>query len=48
MFLGSFKMRGLSLIRDWATERGIYDKGNSHTQYVKLMEEAGELAASIA
>jgi NTP pyrophosphatase (non-canonical NTP hydrolase) len=31
----------------WANERGIYDKGNSHTQYVKLMEEAGELAAAL-
>jgi len=35
------------LIRKWATERGIYDQGNSHTQYVKLMEEAGELAAAL-
>ena len=35
------------LIRSWAQERGIYDKGNSHTQYVKLMEEAGELAAAL-
>ena len=35
------------LIRQWAQERGIYDKGNSHTQYVKLMEEAGELAAAL-
>jgi len=35
------------LIRQWAKERGIYDKGNSHTQYVKLMEEAGELAAAL-
>lgn len=35
------------LIRKWATERGIYDKGNSHTQYVKLIEEAGELAAAL-
>jgi len=35
------------LIRKWATKRGIYDKGNSHTQYVKLMEEAGELAAAL-
>jgi len=34
------------LIRFWAKDRGIYDKGNSHTQYVKLMEEAGELAAA--
>jgi len=35
------------LIRFWAEDRGIYDKGNSHTQYVKLMEEAGELAAAL-
>jgi len=35
------------LIRDWAKDRGIYDKGNSHTQYVKLMEEAGELAEAL-
>ena len=35
------------LIRKWAQERGIYDKGNSHTQYVKLMEEAGELAQGL-
>ena len=35
------------LIRDWAQDRGIYDKGNSHTQYVKLMEEAGELAQAL-
>ena len=32
------------LIRTWASDRGIYDQGNSHTQYVKLQEEAGELA----
>ena len=35
------------LIRDWAATRGIYDKGNTHTQYVKLMEEAGELAEAL-
>ena len=35
------------LIRSWAAERGIYDNGNSHTQYVKLMEEAGELAQAL-
>jgi NTP pyrophosphatase (non-canonical NTP hydrolase) len=34
-------------IRSWAKERGIYDKGDSKTQYVKLMEEAGELAQSL-
>ena len=35
------------LIRLWAKDRGIYEEGNSHTQYVKLMEEAGELAAAL-
>ena len=35
------------LIRYWAKERGIYKKGNSHTQYVKLQEEAGELAKAL-
>jgi len=35
------------LIRSWAKQRGLYDKGNAHTQYVKLMEEAGELAQSL-
>lgn len=34
-------------IRSWANERGLYDKGNPHTQYVKLMEEAGELAKAL-
>ena len=34
-------------IRAWAKERGLYDKGNSHTQYVKLQEEAGELAKAL-
>ena len=35
------------LIREWAMDRGIYTEGNSHTQYVKLMEEAGELAKAL-
>jgi NTP pyrophosphatase (non-canonical NTP hydrolase) len=35
------------LIRFWAKDRGLYDKGNSHTQYVKLQEEAGELAKAL-
>mgnify|MGYP003649078072 FL=1 len=34
-------------IRSWAKERGLYESGNTHTQYVKLMEEAGELAQAI-
>ena len=35
------------LIRFWAQDKGIYTKGNSTTQYVKLMEEAGELAKAL-
>ncbi len=34
-------------IRTWARERGLYKKGNSTTQYVKLQEEAGELAKAL-
>ena len=34
-------------IRTWAKERGLYKKGNSTTQYVKLQEEAGELAKAL-
>ena len=35
------------LIRAWADERGLYDKGDTKTQYLKLMEEAGELGRAI-
>ena len=35
------------LIREWAAARGLYDEGDSHTQYVKLQEEAGELAKAL-
>jgi NTP pyrophosphatase (non-canonical NTP hydrolase) len=35
------------LIRFWAKDKGIYAKGNSTTQYVKLMEETGELAKAL-
>ena len=34
-------------IRTWAKDRGLYKKGNSTTQYVKLQEEAGELAKAL-
>ena len=34
-------------IREWAKAKGIYKSGDSKTQYVKLMEEAGELAQAI-
>ena len=35
------------LIRTWATDKGIYKSGDSRTQYIKLMEEAGELAEAL-
>ena len=31
-------------IRQWANDRGIYDKGDTKTQLIKLQEEMGELA----
>jgi NTP pyrophosphatase (non-canonical NTP hydrolase) len=34
-------------IRQWADERGIYRNGDTKTQYVKLLEESGELARAI-
>ena len=35
------------LIRDWAGERGLYTKGDTKTQFCKLMEEGGELGRAI-
>ena len=35
------------LIRQWADDRGIYKSGDAKTQYVKLIEEAGELAKAL-
>ena len=35
------------LIRDWAQVRGIYNSGDSKTQFAKLVEEVGELAQGI-
>lgn len=37
----------LDPIRIWAENKGIYAKGDVKTQYVKLQEEAGELAKAI-
>jgi len=34
-------------IRKWAAERGIYDNGDPKTQYIKLVEEVGELGVGI-
>jgi len=35
------------LIREWAKERGLYDKGDVKTQLIKLYEESGELSQAI-
>jgi NTP pyrophosphatase (non-canonical NTP hydrolase) len=35
------------LIREWANERGLYDKGDPKTQTLKLIEEAGEICRAI-
>ena len=34
-------------IRTWAKDRGLYDKGDVKTQYIKLMEETGEIGRAI-
>ncbi len=34
-------------IREWATNKGIYAKGDPKTQTLKLVEEAGELAKAV-
>lgn len=34
-------------VRSWAKERGLYDKGDPKTQFIKLMEEAGETGRAI-
>jgi len=34
-------------IRLWAENRGLYDKGDTKTQYIKLQEECGELAKAL-
>jgi len=53
MHTGALNMSGrraperFDLIRAWANERGLYDKGDTKTQYLKLMEEAGELGRAI-
>lgn len=37
----------LQPIRDWANERNLIAQGNSKTQYLKLIEECGELSQAI-
>ena len=49
-FTKAFKSNGTSTfnkIRDWAKDRNLYQRGDSKTQYIKLMEEAGELAQAL-
>jgi NTP pyrophosphatase (non-canonical NTP hydrolase) len=36
-----------TLIRKWAHDRGLYDKGDAKTQFLKLQEETGELAKAL-
>ena len=36
-----------NLIRKWANERGLYDKGDTKTQSLKLVEEVGEICRAI-
>jgi NTP pyrophosphatase (non-canonical NTP hydrolase) len=40
-------MEKFRLIREWASNKGIYDKGDPKTQTLKLVEESGELAKAI-
>jgi len=40
-------MSQFDLIREWAQERGLYDKGDVKTQTLKLMEEAGEICRAV-
>ena len=35
------------LIREWANERGLYSVGDTKTQTLKLMEEAGEICRAV-
>jgi len=41
------KVSIFELIREWANERGILDKGDAKTQLIKLYEETGELSQSL-
>ena len=34
-------------IREWARDKGIYEKGDLKTQTIKFYEEAGELAKAV-
>lgn len=34
-------------VRKWADERGLYEKGDTKTQFLKLIEEVGELGKAL-
>ena len=40
-------IKEFDLVREWAQERGLYEKGDVKTQFVKLAEEFGEVANAI-
>ena len=41
------KQTHFDLIREWASERGLYDEGDPRTQALKLVEEVGETCKAI-
>lgn len=41
-------MNTFNLIRSWAYDRNLIHGATKHAQVVKLLEEAGELAAGVA
>ena len=43
----STELEIFSNIRTWAEQKGIFEKGDVKTQYIKLQEEAGELAKAL-
>ncbi len=45
--VNSGSINEFDLIRMWATQRGIYEHGDTKTQALKLMEEAGEICRAV-
>jgi NTP pyrophosphatase (non-canonical NTP hydrolase) len=41
------KLTKIKEVEQWATERGLYEGGDSKTQHVKFIEELGELARAV-
>ena len=44
---GTLNPSHFDLIREWANERGLYDKGDPKTQALKLIEEVGETCKAV-